>query len=68
MLTQKALTKIGKNGTLKGRLADAMGKSMFTIHRWIKDNDPMLTTATALQIIREETGMSDDEILEPVKA
>lgn len=48
---------------LRNRLAYEMVKHVDTILRWINHNDPMLTTALALQILREETGMSDEEIL-----
>jgi hypothetical protein len=53
---------------LRNRLAYEMEKHGDTILRWINTNDAMLTTALALQIIREETGLSDDLILEQVSA
>lgn len=69
MLTKKAKDVIKKNPMLMGRLAASLGCSVHTIIRWIYANDTiMLTTAQALQIIREETGMSDDEILEKENA
>ena len=63
MLTEKALKAITSNETLKGRIATACNRSVYTIIRWVQDKDVMLTTAAVLQLIREETGMSDEEIL-----
>lgn len=59
-----ALRGIGKYG--KGRIADGMGTTIETVTRWIKENSENgpLTTAKALQLITEETGLSDHEILE----
>lgn len=63
ILTNAALDTINKNMVCKNRLALEMDKSQYTIQRWINTNDEMLTTASALKVIREETGLSDDEIL-----
>lgn len=63
MLTKKAKKILSDSQAIQGRLADAFGRSFISIQRWIEANDEMLTTAKALQIIREETGLSDDEIL-----
>lgn len=65
MLTKIAIEALKKNETAKGRIADALGKSIYTVNRWIYANDAMLTTAVSLQIISEETGLTQDEILEP---
>lgn len=50
----------------KNRLALEFDCSVPTIDRWIKDNDENgdLTKARAIQIIAEETELSDSEILE----
>ena len=50
----------------KNRLALEFDCSVPTIDRWIKDNDENgdLTKARAIQIISEETELSDSEILE----
>lgn len=66
MLSEKAIRAIKDSELLKGRLADALNRSVSSVNRWVYEGDTiMLTTATALAIIREETGLSDDEILEP---
>lgn len=64
-LSKKALKGI-KNQPARLKLALAMGFSEQWINKCIdanKQNGP-LTTATALKAIREETGLTDSEILE----
>lgn len=79
ILTGKAIQIIQHRDGLRirNRLAYELDKSYATILRWLLDaerneNDKgvMLTTAQALQIIREETGLTDAEILtqEPAQA
>jgi hypothetical protein len=62
-LSKKALKKINDQRTLS-LLSLALGKSEMSIRRYIKSNAPELTQASALQVIREETGLADDQILE----
>jgi hypothetical protein len=62
-LTKKALKKLTGQRTLS-RLALALETSEMSVRRYIKSNHPNLTRASALQVIREETGLSDSEILE----
>jgi transcriptional antiterminator len=61
-LTQKALKAINTPLTRR-RLMDALGCTEFTIARYIQKNSDNLTKAAAMEIIREATGMPDDEIL-----
>lgn len=65
-LSQTAINKIKSNNQVKARLISNFDKSPFTIERWISDNERngQLTTASALQIISDETGLNDDQILE----
>ena len=62
-LTQKALKAINTPLTRR-RLMDALGCTEFTIARYIQKNSDNLTKAAAMEIIREVTGMADEEILE----
>jgi hypothetical protein len=66
-LTKKALKKLTGQRTLS-RLALALETSEMSIRRYIKSNHPNLTRASALQVIREETGLSDDQILEETES
>lgn len=64
ILSGKAIEEVKKNTRLKTRLALAMDVSVYTIDRWLKDNSDDLTKAASLQVIKEETGLDDSEILE----
>ncbi|MCS3801056.1 hypothetical protein [Niastella sp. OAS944] len=62
-LTQKALKAIN-NPPIRRRLMDVLGCTEFTIARYIQKNSDNLTKAASLQVIREHTGLPDNEILE----
>lgn len=65
MKVRKAvLADIRKNVRLKNRLALEAGKSVATIERWIDGESDNLTKAAILQVIKAETGLSDEQILE----
>lgn len=63
-LTNKAIGKFKKSTCL--RLGLALGFTERWITQVVKDNKPNgpLTTAAALKVIREETGLKDSQILE----
>ncbi len=63
IITSRAIKEITTRA--KNRLALEFDRSVHTIERWIDDNDDNgpLTTAGAIKIIAEETGMQPDEIL-----
>jgi hypothetical protein len=63
-LTQKAIDALKNNKRARARLQLDLDKSEYTINKYIGDNDIMLTTATALVILREELKMEDSELLE----
>lgn len=65
-ITQTALATIKENIRLRTRLALELSKSPATIDRWISINESNgdLTTIKALQVIREETGLEDADIIE----
>lgn len=66
-LTKQALDIINSrqsfNRTLN-LLAAALDVSEATVRRYVSDNDDNLTKAAALKVIREQTGLTDAEILE----
>ena len=45
----------------------ALGVSTATMYRYVKDNESELTMASALKVLREESGLSDAELLEEEK-
>jgi hypothetical protein len=63
-ISNKALETIRDNNVAKGRLMAAFNRCEATINRWISVNDVRLTTSKALQIISEETGLTESDILE----
>lgn len=68
MIKQTVLEQIRKNKVLKAKLQIALDKAAPTIQRYLDDNDIMLTTTAALVVIKEELSLTEDEILETVKA
>lgn len=62
-LTEKALKAIDSMG-IRMKVAIALRKSDDTIKRYIRTNDDSLTKAASLQVIKEETGLTEDEIIE----
>ena len=62
-LSQKALKAVN-TPLIRRRLMDALGCTEFTIARYIQKNSDNLTKAASMEIIREATGMTDDEILQ----
>ena len=63
-LSEKAKDAINKGTRLKNLLAVELECSVFTIKRWLDDNDVRLTAPVSTQIIEKETGLTIDEILE----
>lgn len=64
-LSKIALLAIkGTDKDFKDRLAEKCGVSPRTLNRWISDNDDNLTKADPLQMISEETGLDQSQILE----
>jgi hypothetical protein len=64
-LSDRAINCFKGNSRLKNRLALEMDKSVYTVDRWISENEEngFLTTAKSIQIIGEETGLSSQDIL-----
>jgi hypothetical protein len=63
-LSELALQKIADSRSLPKKLQEALGVSRVTMWKYLKDNNDELTKAAALKVIREETGLSDEQILE----
>lgn len=68
MIKSKYLKKIKDDQIGKAKLQIALGKSYSTIERYINDNDIMLTTAAALNVLKEVLNVSEDELLEKIPA
>lgn len=64
-LTKIALLAVkGCGRGMVQRLSDALGVSEPTTYTYIATNSDNLTKAAALAVIREETGLTDEQILE----
>ena len=63
-LTKRALEKVNTPAGRRKLMAALGDVAESTIYRYIATNDDNLTKAAALKVIREETGLTDDEILE----
>lgn len=56
----------GKRGTIS-KIAEALGVSDQAVYRMMRTDSDDLTKAAAVRVIREETGLGDDQILEEIK-
>lgn len=63
MLSNKAKDALRSSQTIQGKIADALARTIYSVSRWIEDDNKMLETETSIRIIREETGLTDSEIL-----
>lgn len=66
-ITQKTIDRCLSNNRVIGRLMVHFDRHSETIKRWLLDKDERLSTPKPLQVIREETGLTDSEILEEEK-
>lgn len=63
-LTKIALLAIKGGGReMVQKLSEVLGVSEPTTYNYIATNSDNLTKAAALEVIRQETGLSDDQIL-----
>lgn len=67
-LTTKTLAIIRESQRIKSLLALENDCSESTINRWIIENNAMLTTASSLKILRDETGLTDKQMLTSISA
>ena len=63
-ISDRAIAAIKANNKLMGRLMGAFDRGQNTIENWLSSKDVRLTTPTAVQIISEESGLTEGEILE----
>ncbi|WEK33929.1 MAG: hypothetical protein P0Y53_15680 [Candidatus Pseudobacter hemicellulosilyticus] len=63
-ISDKAIREIKGNNRLIARLMIAFDRSQNTIENWMAAKDIRLTTPIAVQIIAEEAGLPENEILE----
>lgn len=56
--------KVRGNNRIIGLLMIAFDRGQKTIELWLDDKDIRLTTPTAVEIIKAETGLTESEIFE----
>lgn len=66
-LTKKAKKAINDSTRLKNRLAIEFDCSVFTIKRWLDNDDVRLTAPSSTAIIKSETLLPESQILEAEK-
>lgn len=66
MQLQKDVLKKINTPRTRTKLALALDCTDQTIIRYIKENDDSLTKAASMEVIREELGLEDNDILEKV--
>lgn len=66
VITDKAINAIRSSNRLIGRLMGEFNRGQNTLENWMASKDIRLTTPGAVNIISEETGLADTEILEDV--
>ena len=67
-LSKIALLSLKGSKHMRCQIADSEACSLETVNRWIRQNNSMLTKASILAIIRQETGLTVEQILEDVSA
>lgn len=64
-LTRAGLLIIkGFSGEQKEKLASVAGVGIKTLYRWLEENNDGLTKAGVVRMIRQESGLPEEEILE----
>jgi hypothetical protein len=66
-IKDEIIAKIRGNNELNAKLQLAMGVTGSTVNRWLKSNHRQLTTFDAMRTMAEYFGVSQGELLEPVK-
>ncbi len=63
-LTNIAILMIRGHKDIKEKLAKALGVTKPAIYKYIRNNDDNLTKAAALEVIKKELDLPEDQILE----
>ena len=68
MISDLAISRIKGNNIIMGKLMVAFNKGERAMQNWLERKDIKLTTVTAINIIKAETGLTEEEILVDDKA
>ena len=67
-VSNKVLDLISTNADLRFKVALSLGITEQAVNGLIKRNSSNLTKIAAIRIIQKETGLTENQILEPLKA
>lgn len=67
-ITKSCIEMVRKSPSCQAAIAEALGVSLYTVQKYIRENSEELTKAAALDVLMEHTGLTRDEILEKTKA
>jgi hypothetical protein len=68
VLKLEIIETIKKEPVLFGAVADMLGKSVFTLITLLRNNDPVLTQASVLRVLRNHLNIKKDiELLEEIE-
>lgn len=62
-LSSRAILAIRQDTALKGRLQTCLNISSNTLYTWLSKNSTKLTAISAIEAIRDATGLTDEDIL-----
>ena len=65
-ISDKAIQEIKSSNRIIGRLMMVFNRGQNTIENWMASKDIRLTTPHAVEIIQEESGLEEHEILEEI--
>lgn len=63
VLAAAVLKQLEDTPELRWKLANDFGRTLYTIDRWVKKNDPSLSTPAVLKYIANYLGISESEAL-----
>lgn len=69
-INEEVLDRIRSDERFKYTLAEKLGRGFRTVEGWIRANviDGPLTRVSAIEIIKKETGLKEDQILKETEA
>lgn len=67
MTLSKAYKAVLQSADLKKAISKQEGITEEAVRRWIRREDKNLTRASVLRLIKQETGLSEDQLLESDK-
>jgi hypothetical protein len=67
-IRQEVLSRLKNDESLQLQIAQGLNKRMSTVIAWLRSNHKMLASKAVVLLIKEITGLSEDEIVEPEPA